>query len=62
MDGISLNSQALPALQAAAAQAETQNKFQMAALEKVHEVQEQQGEAAIQLIEAAGQSLVDVRV
>lgn len=62
MDGISLNSQSLSALQAAAAQADTQNKFQMAALKKVNEVQKQQGEAAIQLIEAAGQSLVDVRV
>lgn len=61
MDGVSLSNATLNVLQAAAAQTETQDSLQVAVLAKAQDVQQQQGSAAVQLIEAATQ-IVDVRV
>ena len=48
-------------MQAVLAQAETQNRVDMAMLQKSQEIAVQQGSAAVALIEAAGEAMIDVR-
>lgn len=60
MDGISATSSA-SLMQAVLAQAETQNRVDMAMLQKSQEIAVQQGSAAVALIEAAGEAMIDVR-
>lgn len=62
MDSLSVNnSPAMGAVQASLAAAQTQSQTQIAVLKKAQEIQQQQGEAALSLIEAATENLVDLR-
>lgn len=60
MDGISAAS-ASSLQQAALAQAQIQNQMDIAVLQKSQEVAQQQASAAVQLIEAAADAIVDVK-
>lgn len=51
----------LALLQAALANQKTQDALTTAVAVEAQNIQKQQGAAAVQLIEAAGQSLIDVR-
>lgn len=62
MDSISMDSVLNSALAAAAARGQTQDRYAMAVVEAAQDVQQQQASAAVALIEAAGESLIDVRV
>lgn len=63
MDAISaLSSPALDVVQAALERKASLDQAAVAVAAKAQEIQNQQGAAAVSLIEAAGSSLVDVRV
>ncbi|PIQ23588.1 hypothetical protein COW36_14075 [bacterium (Candidatus Blackallbacteria) CG17_big_fil_post_rev_8_21_14_2_50_48_46] len=63
MDAISsVSTPALDVVQAALSRKENIEQTALAVAAKAQEIQTQQGAAAVSLIEAAGHSLVDVRV
>ncbi|MBF2053149.1 MAG: hypothetical protein IGS03_06750 [Candidatus Sericytochromatia bacterium] len=49
-------------MSAAVARGQTQERYALAVVEAAQDVQQQQAAAAVALIEAAGESLIDVRV
>jgi len=62
MSSLSVNSATNTVMQAALANVQTQDRYSMAVLAAAQDAAQQQGAAAVQLIEAATENLVDVRV
>lgn len=62
MDNISMDTVLNSALSAAAARGQTQERYALAVVEAAQDVQQQQAAVAVALIEAASESLIDVRV